>query len=127
MLTGKQLKFIVCLLENSSTAKAIKAAGITKSTAYRWMKDVEFKQELQKRKNELLSSVSGYLQNSLSICCERLMGIINDSDVSAQVKINAISLIFHNARAFTEQAEIMERLQRIEEEFRKQEEYRNDW
>lgn len=115
MLTGKQMLFLSALLENSSTTKAIIASGVKKSTAYRWMQQEEFRMELQKRKTEMLSGISMFLQNSLSTCCERLMDIVNDSDVSAQIKINAISLIFQNARAFTEQADILERMQIIEE------------
>lgn len=114
-MTQKQIKFLACLLENSSTSKAIKAAGISSATAYKWLKDETFRRELERKKAEMLASVSGYLQSSLAACCERLMEIVNDSETSAQVKINAISLIFQNARSFTEQTEIMERMRRIEE------------
>lgn len=114
-MTQKQIKFLACLLENSSTSKAIKAAGISSATAYKWMKDEAFRRELERKKAEMLTSVSGYLQSSLAACCERLMEIVNDSETSAQVKINAISLIFQNARSFTEQTEIMERMRRIED------------
>lgn len=114
-MTQKQIKFLYCLLENSSTTKAIKAAGISSATAYRWMKDTDFKRELERKKEEMLSRVSGYLQSSLADCCERLMEIVKDPDTSAQVKINAISLIFQNARSFTEQTEILERMRRIED------------
>lgn len=114
-MTQKQIKFLACLLENSSTSKAIKAAGISSATAYKWLKDEAFRRELERKKAEMLASVSGYLQSSLAACCERLMEIVNDSETSAQVKINAISLIFQNARSFTEQTEIMERMRRIEE------------
>lgn len=114
-MTQKQIKFLACLLENSSTSKAIKAAGISSATAYKWLKDEAFKRELERKKEEMLTSVSGYLQSSLAVCCERLMEIVNDSETSSQVKINAISLIFQNARSFTEQTEIMGRMRRIEE------------
>ena len=121
-MTQKQIKFLTCLLENSSTSKAIKAAGISSATAYKWLKDKEFKGELERKKEEMLANVSNYLQNSLAVCCERLMEIVNSPTTSAQVKINAISLIFQNARAFTEQAEIMERMRRIEETLEEREE-----
>lgn len=121
-MTGKQLNFLVCLLQNSSVAKAIKESGIPKSTGYKWMKDEEFKKELTTRKKEILSSVAGYLQNSLSDCSERLMEIVNSDKTSAQVKINAISLVFQNARAFTEQLDIVERMERIEKALEEKEE-----
>lgn len=62
------------------------------------MNDTDFKRELDRKKEEMLSRISGYLQGSLVDCCERLMEIVKDPDTSAQVKINAISLIFQNAR-----------------------------
>lgn len=122
-MTQKQLKFMTCLLECSTTAKAIKASGVAKSTAYLWMKNPEFKEELQRRKSEMLGSVSNYLQSSLSVCCEELLHIVKDQSTTAQVKINAISLIFQNARSFTEQTEILERISRLEEEMKEGEEY----
>lgn len=114
-MTQKQIKFLACLLENSSTSKAIKAAGISSATAYKWLKDEAFRRELERKKAEMLTSVSGYLQNSLASCCETLMEIVKDPETSAQVKINAISLIFQNARSFTEQTEILARMSRIED------------
>ena len=114
-MTKKQMDFLVCLLENSNTTQAIKEAGISSATAYKWLKDPEFKKFFEWNKQEMLSAATRYLQGSLGICCEKLMEIVKDPKTSAQVKINAISLIFQNVRAFTEQTDILIRISELEQ------------
>lgn len=119
-MTRKQIEFMACLFEYGNKKDAIQACGISKTTAYRWLKDQEFRNEFERRKLELLEDVSMYLRKSLSKCSETLMEIVGDPATSAQIKINAIALVFQNARIFIEQTDILERMQRIEESLERQ-------
>lgn len=115
MLNKKQIDLIGNILTFPTTGEAIKQTKISSRTAYKWMNEnEEFRFELAKRKSEALSSVTGYLQASLAVCSEKLMEIINDEEVRAQIKLNAISIVFQNTRALTEQTDILERLIRLE-------------
>ena len=115
MLKKKQLELISNILQSSTLAEAIEKTGVPASTAYRWhSSDKEFIAELNRVKQEALDSVSVYLQASLARCSDELMDIVRDKDISPQVRINAISLIFQNARALTEQTDILKRITELE-------------
>lgn len=96
-LTPKQIKFMSELFKCSSITEAIKETGIAETTAYRWMReDTEFKKELQKRKEEILSSTVLMMNNHLSDAVQKLIKIINSEETSSQVSINAIDCLFRN-------------------------------
>lgn len=114
-MTTKQIKFLSALLQNGKMTEAIKACGISKTTAYKWLEIPEFKEELQKRKTEMLNKVSIKMQIGFSDAVENLLKIIRSSDSSDQVKINAIDCLFRNARPIIEEVDILNRLQKVEE------------
>lgn len=115
MLKKKQIELISNILQSPSLAEAIKKTGVAASTAYRWhSSDKEFIAELNRVKQETLESVTVYLQASLVRCSDELMDIVKDKEISPQIRINAISLIFQNARALTEQIDILKRLTDLE-------------
>lgn len=114
-MTTKQIKFLSALLQSGKVTEAIKACGISNSTAYRWIEEPEFKAELQKRKTEMLNEVSVKMQFGFSDAVENLLQIIRNPDSSDQVKINAIDCLFRNARPIIEEVDILNRLQAVEE------------
>lgn len=115
-MTAKQIKFLSELFRCSSVAEAINNAGVSESTAYRWMREnEEFKRELQKRKTQALDEVSTQMQVGFSDAVENLLQIIRNPDSSDQVKINAIDCLFRNARPIIEEVDILNRLQAVEE------------
>jgi len=114
-MTGKQVAFLQAMLEQSTVTKAAAEAGITRATAYKYLKDPEFKAELTRRRGECIDDTVRYLQSKLAFCSETLVRIIKKPDVSEQVKINAINSVFTNCKALTETAEIIDRLQQIED------------
>ena len=115
-MTKKQIVFLAELLQCGTIKEAYQNAGISEATAYRWMReDKEFKEELQKRKTEMLNDVSITMQVGFSDAVNELMEIIRKPDVSDQVKINAIDCLFRNARPIIEEVDILNRLQAVEE------------
>lgn len=116
----KQLLFLTALLEEPSINKAIKRAGISSSTAYKYLNDEEFKKELDKRRNEAISDAVRYLQNKMTLCTEKLIDIIENQDTSDQVRINAINAVFTNYKYLNDNYEINERLNELEELARRQ-------
>lgn len=114
-MTAKQTAFLKAMLEESTISKAAKAAGIARDTAYRYLKNPDFQAELTKRRGECINDTVRFLQGKLSLCSEVLIQIVEKPETSDQVKINAINAVFQNCRAMTETAEIIERLERIEE------------
>ena len=120
-MTTKQIKFLSELFKCSSVAEAIKSAGISESTAYRWMREnEEFKRELQKRKTQALDEVSTQMQVGFSDAVQELLEIIRNDCVSAQVKINAIDCLFRNARPIIEEVDILNRIQEVEKKIQEE-------
>ena len=115
-MTTRQIKFMKELLQCGTITEAIKNTGISSSTAYKWMnEDDEFKEQLQKRKTEMLNDVVITMQVGFNDAVIELLGIIRKPDISDQVKINAIDCLFRNARPLIEEVDILNRLQKIEE------------
>jgi ACT domain-containing protein len=94
--------------------KAAKAAKISRETAYKYLKDSEFKAELDKRRSECLNDTVRFLQGKLTVCSEQLVRIIENEDTADQVKINAINTLFSNFKSMSETVEIIARLEEIE-------------
>ena len=55
------------------------------------------------------------LQIKLTVCSEQLVRIIENEDTADQVKINAINTVFSNFKTMSETAEIIARLEAIEQ------------
>lgn len=113
-MTGKQSAFLQAMLEQSTVTKAAEVAGITRGTAYRYLKEPKFKAELTRRRGECIDNTVRFLQGKLAFCSETLIKIVENPAASDQVKINAISAIFANCRAMTETADIIQRLEQLE-------------
>ena len=115
-MNKKQLNFLQALLTEPSISRATKKAGISRSTAYRYLDNALFMQELNKAKSECISNTIRYLQGNLSSCSEELMRIIQNPKTADQVRINAINTVFANCKNLIDTFEVAERLQRIEEQ-----------
>lgn len=127
-MTTRQIKFLSALFSCSSIGEAIKEAGISESTAYRWMReDTNFKKELQKRKTQALEEVSTKMQITFSEAVQELSDIIKDDSVSPQVRINAIDCLFRNARPIIEEVDILTRVQEVEARIQEEGEEVDAW
>ena len=114
-MTAKQTAFLQAMLEESTITKAAERAGINRTTAYKYLKDKDFKKELNARRTECVNDTVRYLQGKLSLCNETLVSIIENPDTNDQTKINAINAIYANCKSMTETAEIITRLEQVEE------------
>lgn len=113
-MTNKQIAFLKAMLEESTITKAAERAGITRNTAYKFLADKTFSEELKKRRTECINDTVRYLQGKLSMCSETLVEIIENPDTNAQIKINAVNAIYATCKSMTETAEIITRLDQIE-------------
>lgn len=113
-MKAKQNNFLIALLNESTVTKAAEKAGITRNTAYRYLRDKEFQAELNRRRSECISDAVRYLQGKLALCNETLVKIIEDKNTSNQFKIGAINTIYSNCKSLTETADILARLDDLE-------------
>ena len=115
-MTAKQTAFLKAMLEESTIKKAAEKAGISRDTAYKYLKNEKFQAELNKRRSECVTDTVRFLQSKLSICSETLVNIVENPETGAQIKINAINAIFTNCKALLETTEILQKMAELEAE-----------
>ena len=121
-MNQKQMSFLQALLTEPTVTRAAEKANISRETAYKYLRDEEFKMELQKRQDECISGTVRFLQGKLAVCSKRLAEIVENPETSAQVAINACNSIFNSCRTMTETEEVIRRLQQIETDIKE-----SDW
>jgi len=114
-MNNRQTSFLKAMLEESTITKAAAKAGITRKTAYTYLQTPEFQKELNRRRADCINDTVRYLQGKLAMCNETLVAIVENENTSDQVKINAINAIYTNCKSMTETAEVITRLEQIED------------
>ena len=112
---NKRDAFMIALLDAPTTKEAYTRAGVAQRTAYNYLKDEEFKKELQARRSEVLRDSIHHLQMNLSTCTRVLMEIVTDAGTPASVKVQAINSVFSNYKNLSETIELRERIEKLEE------------
>lgn len=114
MLNHRQQKFLTCYLASGNAVKAAKEAGIATSTAYKYLADPEFNAELSRCRVAELRKSTAYLQSKLQSCSETLIGIIENENTSASVKVQAIQTVYGNIERAIDRIDILDRLDALE-------------
>lgn len=120
-LSDKQLAFIDAYLSEQDINKVCKKLNITRPTYYKYLNDDAVKQEISKIRLATIENTTRYLQDSLSLCSQELVKIIKSDEIAPQIKINAINSIFNNCSKLTEQVDIINELNRINQRLQEQE------
>jgi len=115
-LTDKQIKFVDEYFKDSNISNISKKLKISRQTAYTYLKNKDIREEIDKRRMEILATTTLHLQSNLKTCSDELLKIIKDKNTSPQIKINAINSVFCNSFRFTEQQDILAKLEKIEEQ-----------
>lgn len=106
---------IMALIECGSIKAAAAKIGCTARTIYDRMKSPDFRDEYTQAKADIVRSATAKLQGHLCGAIDTLADIMNDSETAKQTRANcAVSILQYGAR-FTEQTDILERLEAIEE------------
>jgi hypothetical protein len=79
-LTDRQLKAIPHLVSCPTYTEGCEKAGINKTTFYKWLKESEFKAELDRQRDEIAAEAFGVLSQSLTQAVEVLVGLLDNED-----------------------------------------------
>lgn len=121
VINQKKNAFLKAMLEQSNVTQAIKTSGISKATAYKYLKDPEFKSELDKQQGNCIREAVCLMKGKLSRCAEELLKIVEDPGTADQVKINAVNAVFSAYKNLGETADIQARLEKLEDMLEKAE------
>jgi hypothetical protein len=79
-LTDRQLKAIPHIVSSPTYTKGCKKAKINKTTLYKWLKEPEFKAELDRQREEVAAEAFGVLSQSSTKAVETLVGLLDNKD-----------------------------------------------
>lgn len=79
-LTDRQLKAIPIIVACPTYSEACKKAQLNRTTFYEWLKDPDFKAELDRQRNQIASEAFGVLSQSLTKAVETLVSLLDNAD-----------------------------------------------
>ena len=110
----KQSKFMLAILSEPTIQKACEKVGITTQTAYRWLKDEDFKQEFQVLKRDYMKTVTTTIQKNTQIAVSTIVDIMKDEKLPPTVRLQGARTILEYGYKGLEIEDILARLDKIE-------------
>lgn len=99
-------------------AQAARESGLSPNTIYNRLKDSEFAERYYAARLDMLKSHVAELHAHLGEAIATLGQIMANTDVPPQTRLNAAESIIRNCLKLTEQADILDRLESLEERLR---------
>ena len=78
-LTARQARFLPILLASPTYTQACRKGKVSRDTLYEWLRQPEFKAELQRRRDELVAQGFALLSQSVGKAVETLVGLLGGS------------------------------------------------
>ena len=110
-------KVITALLTSPNIRSASKACGLSESALYARLRKSAFKEKYDHARMSLIEGGSNMLLQRISEAVETL-GYLAGNAQSEQVRLNASEAVIRSALRLNEQADILKRLERLEEGLR---------
>jgi hypothetical protein len=114
-LTPKQESALLALLSHGTIEAAYEAAGVSKSTMWRWMQLSEFQTRYRAARRQLVEVAISQLQNACTKAARVLVEIAEDKEASPSARVSAAKTIIEQSISAVELVDMMERIERLEE------------
>ena len=79
-LTDRQLKAIPIIVASPTYIEGCEKAKLNRTTFYEWLKNPEFKVELNRQRDDVATEAFGILSQSLTKAIETLVDLLNHKD-----------------------------------------------
>jgi len=106
---------ISAVLTCETIKKAAEACGLCESQLYKRMRTDGFKAKYSRVKDQMLDSVTSTMQNGMKEAACTMIKIMRDPSIAPQTRLNAADSILRNGMKLTEQNEILQRLEKLED------------
>ena len=103
------------LLKGNSIAQSAKNVGVSEATLNRWLANSEFKVVLNERKRLIVDNCIDKINLLGNKAITVLDSMLDDENVSSNVRLNASKSILDMILKFNEQRNIMDKMKEIEE------------
>lgn len=110
----KDEQILAALLSCGNIKDASIAAGVSHTTVYNRLSDKDFKAEYDRRRTIALNEACHTLQATLTKAVDTIREIMENKDTAPQVRLNASAILLQNCLKYTEQVNILSRLDELE-------------
>lgn len=112
-LSHKQKMVIAEFVKTGQVETVCQQTGISRETYYQWLKNPEFKQELQTQQDALYKTTLSTMKNLFTEAVETQKSLLKSED--ERIRLRASNAIIHNIVKIIEMDEMKQRLNDIEE------------
>ena len=116
-LTKKQSDFVLALIETGFITKAAKVAGITETTAHKWLKE-GLNEIVDDVRQSLFDTRINELQEMMKLANQAVKETFEDEKASRNTKLNAAKIVYDNVFRYNEQRNIIEQMEELREMFK---------
>lgn len=113
------------LLKGNSIVESAKNVGVSEATLNRWLANTEFKVVLNERKSLIVDNCIDKINLLGNKAITVLDSILDDENVSSNVRLNASKSILDMILKFNEQRNIIDKMKELEELLREKESVNN--
>jgi hypothetical protein len=107
------LKFLPVLLASPTYTQACQAGRVSRDTLYEWLRQPQFKAELERQRDEFVAQGFALLSQSVVKAVETLVGLLDAGD--GRLKRLAAKDILDQHTKFRELEDLTRRIEHIEE------------
>ena len=113
-LTAKQQRALDALLREPTVLAAADAAGVSKTTIFRWLSDPTFAAAYKQARGHLLTSTLTALQSASSTAVATLSEVMKDTTAQPSARVSAAKAVLEMSLKAREVLEVEERLAALE-------------
>ena len=118
-MTDNQL--VTALLTHATIKQASEEVGLSEQAVYSRLRKPDFREKLQNARDNQFQVISSKLEDANFKALDTLIKILDDKEVSAGIKVRASQTLLDLSLKNREQADIISRIQNLEEMLKSQE------
>jgi hypothetical protein len=115
ILTPKQELLLVALLATGEAKRAAEQAGVSETSAWRWLQTEAFQTRYRQARRDLVEVAMSQLQANCGAAARVLREVAEDASVLASSRVAAAKTILELSIKAVELIELQVRIQRLEE------------
>lgn len=112
---------VSALLSCSTIKQAAESVGLSEQAVYSRLRKVDFRTKLQNARTTQFQVISSKLEDANFKALDTLINILDDSEVSAGIKVKASQTLLDLSLKNREQIDVISRIENLEEMLKSQE------